>query len=409
MSSRRVFLASLGIAAGVTALIVVLGVMGGLQNGYIESILQISSFHGRVVVPVDKAAQTADSIQSLPGVASVVVFSEIHVVAIGPSGQTMTILLRGMEKDTQKKDPSMVKALGLSDKSAFPAPGKIIIGKEAATMLGLGPNSSLKLFGVRQTELEGALPIEISAPFGQAFTSGYYEFDVSMGFMTLDTPESETMFPSETRILGIKFLDRYSDFRLQRSIEEVLPPGLSDYSSWRVYNRSFFGALRTEKTIMMILISLIFLVVGINIFHAMRRTIAAKKGDIAVLKSCGARDIDIQRIFILDGFSIGLLGVFLGIGAGLGISLNINFLANGFAAGLRFAAQLFSSLGIGGGDAEYRLFSPLHYYLNAIPVSLSAGEIGFIALMAILSTTASALLASKRVSEARPSEVFRNE
>ncbi|TXT48571.1 MAG: lipoprotein-releasing system permease protein [Spirochaetes bacterium] len=390
-------------------MIVVLGVMGGLQDGYIESILQISSFHGRVVVPADKADQAAALIRSLPGVSSAVICSEIHVVAIGPSGQTMTILLRGLEPDSHAKDPSLVIALGLPEKRQFPLPGKLVIGKEAATMLGLGPNSSLKLFGVRQTESDGAIPVEISVPFGQTFNSGYYEFDASMGFITLGTQESETVFPQATRILGIKFLDRYSDFRLQGSIESALPPGSSEYSSWRVYNRSFFGALRTEKTIMMLLISLIFLVVGINIFHAMRRTIAAKKGDIAILKSCGARDIDIQRIFILDGFSIGLMGSLLGIGAGLGISLNINFLANRFAAGLRLVAQLLSSLGIGGGVGEYGLFSPINYYLDSIPVSISAGEIGFIALMAILSTTASALLASKRVSEARPSEVFRNE
>ncbi len=400
-------LASLGIAAGVTALIVVLGIMGGLQNGYIESILQISSFHARVSVPAQSAEDAAAAIRSIPGIASTIVFSEAYVVALGPSGQAMTLLLRGMPRDTQEKDPSLPSALGLSERNPFPLPGKILLGKEAATMLGMGPNASLKLFGVQQTESEGAVPVEAAVGYGQAFNSGYYEFDTAMGFVLLGEPEVERLFPAGFRTLGIKFTDRYADFRLQGAIERLLPEGSSDFSTWRVYNRSFFGALRTEKTIMMVLISLIFLVVGINIFHALRRTITAKRTDIAVLKSCGATDGDIRAIFVLDGLSIGILGAAAGVLAGLGITLNINAVVKAFASALRFAASLLGS-GSRGGDG-YRLFSPLYFYLESIPVSITWGELAFIALMALMSTTASAFLASKRVSEARPSEVFRNE
>ena len=136
--------------------------------------------------------------------------------------------------------------------------------------------------------------------------------------------------------------DRYEDYRVKKKIETLLPVESNGILSWRDYNRSFFGALRTEKSVMMLLVSLIFVVVGINIFHAMRRTIAVKMADIAVLKALGASNSDIRRIFSGDGILVGAGGAAAGTALGLVLLANINQLLDVAATIVRAARRPFS-------------------------------------------------------------------
>ena len=410
MSANRAVLAGSGIAVGVMALIVVMGVMGGLQKGYIDSILEVSSFHIRLEVPRDAAQRTAESLRKLPEVDSVLAFLETTVMAVSPTGRAVPLSLRAMRPDSALRDPSFARALGIGSTGAFPSPEGLTLGKEAAASLGLARGASIELFGARQTADEGLLPTSATLPIAGSFASGYYEFDSTTGYLAIsDGSAAMELFPRSTAILGIKLRNRWDDVRAIRSIERILPEGSGKVESWRAYNRSFFGALKTEKSVMLLLISLIFLVVGINIFHAMRRTIASKTLDIAVMKAFGVPESDIQALFCLDGLVIGFGGAIVGTGLGLLLTRNINAVAGAAAYILRFIAGIAGWLGLGGGGGDYRLFSPAYYYLESIPASISGGEIALIAILAIASTTLSALAASARVSQAKPSEVLRNE
>jgi len=135
MSLSAMILASAGIAAGVTALIVVLGVMGGLQQGYIDSILEVSSFHLRVTLEKDCPPETLQTIRSLPGVSSALPFREAHLLATGPSGSTLTLNVRALPMGSEFYDPSLVAALGFPKESPLPRRNALILGKEAAAYL----------------------------------------------------------------------------------------------------------------------------------------------------------------------------------------------------------------------------------------------------------------------------------
>ncbi|MCX7026939.1 MAG: ABC transporter permease [Spirochaetes bacterium] len=410
MSTNRAILAGAGITAGVTALIVVISVMGGLQKGYIDSILEVSSFHARVDVPREAAETTAEAVRTLPEVATAIAFLETAVVAVSPTGETQPLFLRAMRDDSPSRDPAFTKALGLGSVKRFPVSGGLVLGKEAAAALGAMPGSGVELFGARQTQEEGLLPLSVSLPMVGTFTSGYYEFDASCAYVAIEKGTAAMdLFPMKTATLGIKLKNRWDDVRAKKAIEKILPEGSGAVVSWREYNRSFFGALRTEKSVMLLLISLIFLVVGINIFHAMRRTIASKTQDIAVMKAFGASESAIRALFCLDGLVIGLAGAFAGTCFGLLIASNINLIAGAVASMLRVVADWAGRLGLGGRGGDYRLFSPAYYYLNAIPASITGVEIALIAILAVASTTLSAIVASARVSQAKPSEVLRNE
>lgn len=406
MSASRSILAGAGLAAGVTTLIVVLAVMGGLQKGYIDAILEISSFHARAEVPLAAAGDAAKAIRSLPEVSSVLVFSETTAVAMNPAGALSTVTLRAVDPGAAGEDPSLVRAL--SPSGAFPAPGGVVLGKEVAATLGLNQGDRVELFGVTQSQGEGLVPVSVVLPLGGTFTSGYYEIDASGAYVCSGLSVAG-LFSGGSAILGVKFRDRWDDYRAKLAIEKLLPPGSSRVLTWREYNRSFFGALRTEKTLMLILVSLVFLVVGINVFHAMRRVIVSKTQDIAAMKAFGVSERSIRSLFVLEGLAVGIAGAGLGTILGLAIAGNIDAVAGALATLLKLFSDLAASLGLGRRGGDYRLFSPAYYYLRSVPSSIGATEVCIVAFLAAASTTLSAAAASKRVSQARPSEVLRNE
>ena len=142
----------------------------------------------------------------------------------------------------------------------------------------------------------------------------------------------------------MKLSDRYADRAFCERIQSKLGLGPDKIESWRDYNRAFFGALRTEKTVMMLLIGLIFLVVGVNIFHSMRRAVAERTEDIAVLKAMGAGPDELGRVFVIDGLAIGAGGALVGLVVGLLIAVNVNEVFSLVEAVVNGASYLWSRI-----------------------------------------------------------------
>lgn len=393
-------------------MLVVLGVMGGLQKGYIDSILEISSFHIRVETGGLDPSKLSRRIAAMTEVSSVAVFRERHFMAMGPFGDTTALLVRSFGSDTGASDPGLVKALGLPEGSSFPDADGMTIGSEAAAALGIREGDEIDLYGLRQSEDEGLLPVSGRIPVKRVFKSGYYEFDSGMAFVSMPAPGAlDEAFGPGSAIIGVKLKNRYADHAAGEKIAAMAggqdEGGAVRVSAWREYNRSFFGALRTEKTIMMLLVGLIFAVVGINIYHSTRRGVAAKMIDIAVLKAQGATNADVRFMFGFNGFLSGAAGAAAGAALGLLVNANINSILSFSASVLRALAGLFAPSGRGGND--YMLFSPAYYYIENIPVSVEPGEVAFIVLAAVASAFFAAFFASRRVSESRPAEVLRHE
>ncbi len=400
----------MGIAAGVTALIVVIGIMGGLQQGYISSILEISSFHLRLPSSDATLAQTLEKLDSVPSVKSAVAFKEKFLLATASTGRSTTLDIRAFQPDTGRRDQALAKSLGLDEGSGFPPIESLLLGREAAESLGVSKGSFLELYGLKQTVEEGVLPIQARVEVGGGFHSGYYEFDASLAFISLDNKVFASLFADSSPTIGIKLHNRFRDLQAIAEIGSVLPAASSQPVSWREFNSSFFGALRTEKTIMLLLISLIFAVVGINIFHAMRRTIASKMSDIAIMKTFGGSDADLRRIFAFEGFAIGIVGSGLGVFAGILLANNINPILGFIARVVETITLWLGKIGlVAMTDHDFRLFSPAYFYIDKIPFAISPWEIFFIASLAILASGLAALLASRKVLDATPSEVFRDE
>lgn len=401
--SLRTGLAVAGLAMGVAALIVVMGVMNGLQGGYIDSILEISSFHIRVVLPQDAGADGTEAaraaIRAIPGVRSVLPFRETHVMALGPSGRELALSLAFLPEDAAALDPSLAKALGLQSTAGLPPADGILIGSEAGAALGAWPGSTLRLLGFSSSEEEGLGATSADLNLAGTFKSGYWEFDVGKAYLRQGPLSAGTLMPAgAATVLGIKLDNRYADRQALARIAALpmMPEGAA--TSWREYNRSFFGALRTEKIVMLLLVGLIFAVVGVNIAYAMKRAVAARMQELAVLRAVGLGSGAIRDIFLAEGLTVGASGAAIGTATGLLVAANVNSI---LAAAQRLAA-VFSAGSFSGGITA-------SFYLDRVPVRIQTAETAFIALAAVAAAAFAAGSAASRAVLPSPAEVLRNE
>jgi lipoprotein-releasing system permease protein len=419
--SLSAILAASGIAIGVTALVLVIGVMNGFQLGYIDSVLEVSSFHVRVTDARkigSSLSSTPDGtlisrIAAQPGVASVLPFAETRCLISSRDGRASPLALRAVPDDAQDLDPGMMKTLGFAKEggvSIWPGNGGLFLGAELAHYLGIVPGDVVDLLVVSSGGGEGVEARTVPIRVDGLFRSEYFDFDFGMAFMPFSA--ALPLFPSGSEqdfTYGVKLKDRYSDGRFAARISSELGLGPERAESWRDYNRAFFGALRIEKTVMMLLIGLIFLVVGVNIFHSMRRAVAEKTEDISVLKAMGASPEEIGRVFMLDGLAIGAVGAFVGLALGLLLAMNVNEVFAIVESVVNFLASMASRIAGGLGGDEFRFFSPQYFYLMEVPVRVLYPETFFVTAAAIAAAVTAAAAAARRISGLAPAEVLRYE
>jgi lipoprotein-releasing system permease protein len=385
--------------------------MNGFQLGFIDSILEIASFHVRI--EADRSGGPDEALAARlaadPAVRSVLPFAETRCLLESPDGRTQAIELRAVPTDAANRDPALLPALGIAP-PLFPQGGGLVLGSELARSLNVSPGQYVDLVVVSASAAEGVEAKTIRMRIARTFRSGYYDYDAGLAFVSLR--EAGSIFPHNrvvSYIYGIKLKDRYADASFVDRLHAVYGLPLSSLESWRDYNRAFFGALRTEKSMMMLLIGLIFLVVGVNIYHAMRRTVAERMEDIAVLRAIGSRSESVQWTFMLDGLAIGLGGALTGLIFGLFIAVNVNevfAVAGALIKGVGDIVARFRGMA-GGGD--FQVFSPRYFYLVEVPVRVLFPETFFIFAAAVGSAILSAGIAARSVSRLEPAAVLRCE
>jgi lipoprotein-releasing system permease protein len=285
------------------------------------------------------------------------------------------------------------------------------MGAELAARMGLNTGDSITLYsitGLLSSSDEGNLNNYIVTGI---FRSGYYEYDFSWAFINIDN----TAFPENESDLkmGVKITNRFHDKYMLLQIQKKL----ADYediklSSWREYNSSFFGALRTEKLFMFILVGLIFIVVGLNIFQAQRRSVLQRSDEIGLLRAVGGNEKAVQFVFIIDGAVIGFVGALIGLLIGLAIALNIQqvfsfveYLVNSF---LGILQTLLALLGM---DffMDFKVFSTKIFYIKETPSRIIPLEVLFIFMFGFLSALIAGWIASRKITKIQPAEVLRYE
>ena len=417
-------LSILGIAVGVMTLTVVLAVMNGFQLGFIESIVEISSYHlqfhpgrspsGRETMR-DLEAPVIEGLRGMPGVTALVPFVQRQALIEGAFQRPRVCSVRAVPPDLFARDP--VQARMLSPVEGTFGVGRangIVLGTELAAALGARIGDVLSLSSFALGAGGRPAPRRDSFVLTGTFHTGYYDFDSGLVFISLDTADAlyggGTVLP---RTWGIKIANRFDDARPLRQASALLQGTGFTAESWRSYNRSFFDALFVEKLMMMILVGLIFLVVGFNVFHSLRRSVHERMEEIAVLKAVGVPPRRIRSTFILQGLFIGVAGGGIGLLAGLALAVNVNEVFAGVEhvvnAATMLVRALASAFAAGGSGGEFSIFSPSYFYLTKVPSTVFLREAFLVSFFAVASCAAAAWAASRAVSQFSPSEVLRYE
>ena len=402
------FLASLSICFGVMTLIVTVSVMNGFQMGFIDSIMEISSAHIRVTAPQDFDQQAFEQQCFRPelGVVAVEPMYEAQSLLASSTGHQAASLIRAVSPDIIYTDAGFNREVKMiSGEFDVSRPGYIVLGSQLARQLGLRVGSTVNMLA-----LSGGSDVDLISDnrvfvVSGIFSCGYAEINNSYSFISLDAGQ-QFFGKDATKLFALKLADSEKDMQVISQLEKALP-GLQT-ESWRSYNRSFFGALKVEKNLLMMLVFMIFVVVGVNIFNGRRRMVFERRSEIAVLSALGGRKRQVQLIFILRGLLTGLGGAIPGLLLGMLLCVQMDVIFS-LIAKMSYWIQYLFTMATNPAMAMFVRENTMYQVYASIPARMFPAEITFITIFGVFSALAASWVASRKVLAMTLSEVLHDE
>jgi lipoprotein-releasing system permease protein len=320
----------IGVAAGVMALIVALAINNGFQSTLQASLLSatahINVLERNPAYGIEDWESLIPKIKRLPHVLSVAPGLYGQVALKGPllgSGAT----LKGIPSGNGVPPPDLLMHLkrgSLDGLESSSGPRGIVVGSRLAEQVGLMVGSLATVISY-QGELTpfGAVPTAFRFKVIGIFESGLFDLDSNWAFVSLRSAQRALGLDDVVNTIEIKLDDIFTAKEVAAQIEEVTGHNLVALT-WMEQNHSLLNALRLEKIVSVITVGLIQLVAALNILVVLVMLVMEKNRDIAILMSMGARRDQIQRIFVLQGIAIGLVGCIIGLVSGYTICAFFN-------------------------------------------------------------------------------------
>lgn len=405
--TSTITLSVVSIAVGVAALITVLSVMNGLQIGFIEDILALNSFHVRVEVSSeDDINQIVIDMEEHGNISSAVPALDIQTLIEVEARQSKVsaIKILAVGENIYEKDKSFSDQLYIKQGDfAVKRPRTIIIGNRLANSLGAEVGSKINLLNTISNIRTGYISYEVTG----IFKSGNIEYDDSMAYIGYEANISNTKRAIDS-FIGIKLNNRNSDRQTIQWLKSKFPD--KEIVSWREFNKSFFSALRMEKIIIFILVGLIFILVGGNIYNALRRSVYERREEVGLLLALGAEHKSTMLIFVIEGIIIGFIGSFSGLILGLFLCNKIEGVIKVIEKFLNVILKIIEFIISPIAEMKFNpvsIFSPADFYLDKLPVNIIFTEVAFIFLFGFFTALAAAYKASREVAKIKPARIIR--
>jgi len=383
----------LGIMLGVATLIIVMAVMNGFRKELLDKILGLN---GHLLVqpiesPLTDFDEVARRIAGIEGVRLAAPIVEGQALASSPFNAS-GVLIRGIRAADLTKLTSIADNLKQGTLEGFDQGQGVLIGRRLADQLTLRAGDNVTLVAPRGAVTPmGTTPRIKSYKIAGVFEIGMSEYDSAFVFMPL--PEAQAYFNRAGDVTAIEVYtdspDRVDYFRKLVNDAAGRPIFLVD---WRQRNATFFNALQVERNVMFLILTLIVLVAALNIVSGLIMLVKDKGADIAIMRTMGATQGSIMRIFLITGASIGVVGTLTGFLAGVVICMNIESIR-------QFLSWLTST----------ELFSPELYFLSRLPADMDPGETTAVVLMAFTLSLLATLYPSWRAARLDPVEALRYE
>ena len=375
----------LGVAVGVLALIVVLSVYTGFTEGLRDQIIGVNAHAlvqrtGGAITDTEGAKVTIEAVQGVEATTPYIYGQAL----ISSATQSTGVVLRGIDAASALRVLSIGQKMVAGQLTDLDRPAEvpaIVMGRDMARQLQVGLGDRVRLISPNgPLSPMGVLPKIRTCVVAGIFETGMFEYDSTMGYITLDTARSLTDLRRGVHGIEVRVRDIDQAARTATAIQEALGQGYS-VRDWMQLNRNLFAALKLEKLGIFIALDLIILVAALNIISALIMVVMEKNRDIAILKSMGATTRAIMRIFFYQGMVIGLAGTVLGVASGLGL------------CGLL---------------KRYKIIElPSNVYpMSTMPIKVVPLDVTVIAVSAILITLAATLYPSWKASKIRPAEAL---
>ena len=303
---------AIGVAIGVAALIIVLSVMYGFDAELKDKILGFSS-HIDVQGPDETVAEWPEWLKQLESqdeVERASPYISAQVLANYRSRSTGAIL-KGVDPVREVSIAGHVvdgTFLGTSDASMF----EVVVGKDLARKLGVAVGDSVRLVSPKGgVGPAGMAPRMRAFKVVGIFDSGFYEYDVGMMVTSLASVQRLNRLGNEVTGIELHLYDRNRATEVAQSLRMVLPPQ-AWVSDWTKRHRSFFKALKTERIVMGIILSLIVMVALFNMVSSLVMVVMERRKEIAILKTVGATHMSVMRVFVMMGVLLSGLGTLAG-------------------------------------------------------------------------------------------------
>ena len=355
----------IGISLGVAVLIIVMSVMNGFRTELINKIVGFNSH--ATIKPYDKPLDYKNLNSTLTSISKDLILSNSSEAIVIREQNSKGVLLRGyLEEDFSKLDLINNKNF-LGDKKNFKN-NSISIGKELSFNLDLDIGDRITLMSSSGVEtIIGNLPKQKKFIITSIFESGLADFDNNVIFLNLNTLEEFSNLSSDDRNLEIYLMNPKNIDVQKKMIQKLYPNDL--VFTWADMNRSLFSALKVERNVMFIILSLIIIVAAFNIISGLTILVKNKTRDIAILKSIGVLNKSIVKIFFLVGVIIGTTATFFGIIIGVTFSFYVENLR-------AFLSSAF----------DLTLFPEEIYFLSTMPSEININSIFLISICSIFIT-----------------------
>jgi len=380
-----------GVTIGVAALIIVLSVMNGFETEVRQRIIgadahiRLGTYHEEGIANADSIAQLIRDIRHISGISPYIMDKGM----IREGSRTEGVIVRGIDPQTVARVSDLPEKiisgglhLGHQDVTGQENLPGIILGRFLADRLYATLGDTIILFS------PGA-----AGPFMQprarqfhvagVFETGLYEYDDVFAYISI--PEAQDLFHMSNRVTGLEI--RLDNFERAAQVKEAIQKALPyPYfpRTWYEMHRNLFNWMKIEKWMTFILLSLIIIVAAFNIISSLIMVVLEKKKDIGILKSMGATNAGIRRIFIYEGLAVGVIGVVLGTILGWGLC----------------SLQL-----------EYHFFSlpPDVYFINELPILMKFSDFVVISLAALILCFLASVYPAHKAATLVPVEAIRYE
>lgn len=397
------WLTGAGIFVGVAALIIVLSVMRGFQMSFVDAIVEVASFHAQIEISSEKRQEIEDFLSKTASVSSFAEFYEGKSVMVGKSGFEAVSLLRFISESQIRRDEAFLREVNIiSGEFDLKEKNYALLGSTLANRLGVWVGDEVNILLSSGTKDESLFSSDRKFIVRGIFETHYA--DINETFVFLPLCASHGFVSSSILKYGVKLKGESEIFCT--AVKNAFPDSYA--KSWKEFNSAFYGTLRVEKNVMMLLIFMIFVVATLSVYNSMKRSVFQKAEEIAVFYALGADKMRVKMIFIFRAFKVAFFAVVLGAAAGILVSKNMSVVFMLIARFMYIFDYIFAYF-LHRENLPFIAINPVYRVYSEIPARLLPSEVIFICILGFLSPLFGALRAAAFVSKMKVNDLLRDE